>query len=408
MIFKTFDKLDGAGNHVKDNALFWKANASQIEYDKGQLKDFIDSQEKYFNAYQQAYNLELGDLGADNDENRAKAHKKAIASIEDANDVTKNYFKTMKAGEGTFEDFGKKQEQVFNDASKRVLSFSESTKAALKSMAAELAIALAIQAGKALWNWADEEFALTAKTKIEHMEKAVNEYNEAVSSSSENISTIKSLSAEYERLAQGVDANGRNIGLSADEFEKYNQIVAELVGINPELIQGYTAEGNAIVDRNSVIQDGIALQEEYANAAKNTYASISIGQEILEGVQVNRKETLKEMRGIGIDLYNATAQSGTSSSFTWNTGAANGQYAQVQKYSTLISEVLGRQIDLQNATASTYQDVAANSEEILKVAKEKYLFGEEDYEALKSSLAEMESLSLEIDTETQPVIDWLC
>lgn len=402
MIFKTFDKLDGAGNYVKGNALFWKANAGQRAYDKGQLEDFINSQEKYFNTYKSVFNQEN-----ETSDDKVKAHKKAIASIEDANDVTKNYFKTMKAGEGTFEDFGKKQEQVFNDASKRVLSFSESTKAALKSMAAELAIALAIQAGKALWNWADEEFALTAKTKIEHMEAAVNEYNEAVSSSSENISTIKSLSAEYERLAQGVDANGRNIGLSADEFERYNQIVAELVGINPELIQGYTAEGNAIVNRNSVIQDGIALQEEYANAAKNTYASISTGQEILEGVQVNRNEVLKEMRGVGSDIYDVTAQAGGSSSFTWNVGAANGQYAQVQKYSTLVGEVLGRQIDLQNATASTYQDVATHSEEILKTAKERNLFTQEEYETLKSSLAEMDSLSLEIDTATQPIVDWL-
>lgn len=117
----------------------------------------------------------------------------------------------------------KKAQEESQKTQKGFKALSTSTKAMLGNIGLDLLAGLAIQGLQMAWNATDEKLALTAKTKIEHMEKAVNEYNEAVSSSSENISTIKSLSAEYERLAQGVDANGRNIGLSADEFERYNE-----------------------------------------------------------------------------------------------------------------------------------------------------------------------------------------
>ena len=51
---------------------------------------------------------------------------------------------------------------------------------------------------------------------------------------------------EFTALARGVNDAGENIGLSADEYERYHEIVDELVKINPELVQNYDDEGNAI------------------------------------------------------------------------------------------------------------------------------------------------------------------
>ena len=76
------------------------------------------------------------------------------------------------------------------------------------------------------------------------------------------ISSIKSLQSEYESLSKGVDANGNNIALSAEEYARYCSIVEQVLGYAPNLIQSYNDEGEAIFNRNSLIQDSIDLLQE--------------------------------------------------------------------------------------------------------------------------------------------------
>ena len=76
------------------------------------------------------------------------------------------------------------------------------------------------------------------------------------------ISSIEALKAEYESLSKGVDANGKNIALSAQEYSRYCSIIDQVLGYTPGLIQGYNDEGEAIFNRNSLIQDSIDLLKE--------------------------------------------------------------------------------------------------------------------------------------------------
>ena len=51
-----------------------------------------------------------------------------------------------------------------------------------------------------------------------------------------NRTTINEISGDYQRLADGVDRFGRNISLSADEYDRYNQIanqIAEMMSLKP-------------------------------------------------------------------------------------------------------------------------------------------------------------------------------
>lgn len=130
--------------------------------------------------------------------------------------------------------------------------------------------------------------------KIDSMNKHLDTFSEKTSEIDSNISTIKGLKDEFENLSKGVNDAGENIGLTADEYSRYNEIVNELVTLNPQLLQGYTAEGNAIVDRNEAIREGINLQEEYRQSAIRNLVSDDSMKDIIEGVQASIEEARKD------------------------------------------------------------------------------------------------------------------
>lgn len=130
--------------------------------------------------------------------------------------------------------------------------------------------------------------------KIDAMNERLDTFSEKTSDIDNNINTIKGLKDEFEELSKGVNDAGENIGLTADEYSRYNEIVNELVTLNPQLLQGYTAEGNAIVDRNEAIREGINLQEEYRQSAIRSLVSDDSMTDIIEGVQASVEEAQKD------------------------------------------------------------------------------------------------------------------
>lgn len=104
--------------------------------------------------------------------------------------------------------------------------------------------------------------ATSSERAKEAAEELANELNTQKETIEGNISTIKGLEDEFKRLSKGVDDYGANVSLSADEYERYQQIVQQIVGISPNLIAGYDKEGNAIANKNGLIEQSIALLKE--------------------------------------------------------------------------------------------------------------------------------------------------
>ncbi len=94
-------------------------------------------------------------------------------------------------------------------------------------------------------------------------------------------STIKDISSEYERLADGVDRFGQNISLSADEYARYNEIANQIAGIFPQMVQGYTAEGNAIIAHKGNVDALTKAYEEQKRAAQE--ASVASADDVFKG-----------------------------------------------------------------------------------------------------------------------------
>lgn len=101
---------------------------------------------------------------------------------------------------------------------------------------------------------------------IESAEELKKKYSEAQDANVSNISTLKNLQPEFDELSKGVSQYGGNISLTADEFERYKEIIRQIVGMSPSLSEGYSTENGYITDKNGLLERAIELQEqEYKN-----------------------------------------------------------------------------------------------------------------------------------------------
>ena len=114
------------------------------------------------------------------------------------------------------------------------------------------------------------------------------------------ISSIQSLQSEFYNLSRGVDENGKNVALSAEEYARYLDIVDQILAYTPSLVQGYDAEGNAILGAtdarytyNQLIAESIALlKEQQKQAAADAITDVALN-EVLSSAQDNYNASIK-------------------------------------------------------------------------------------------------------------------
>ncbi len=105
---------------------------------------------------------------------------------------------------------------------------------------------------------------------IEKAEELRRKYEEFKLTNESNITTIKGLKTEFEELSKGVSQYGDNISLTTEQYERYKEIIQQIVGMSPSLAEGYSTENGYIVDKNVLLERAIELQEqEYRNELRN-------------------------------------------------------------------------------------------------------------------------------------------
>lgn len=117
------------------------------------------------------------------------------------------------------------------------------------------------------------------------------------------IKSIESLASEYYQLSRGVDENGKNVALSAEEYARYCDIVEQILAYTPELIVGYDEEGNAILGAadaqytyNQLLIESIALlKERNREAAANMVSDDSI-DDVVESTQDEYDDAVKNAK----------------------------------------------------------------------------------------------------------------
>lgn len=104
---------------------------------------------------------------------------------------------------------------------------------------------------------------------MDEAKESADNFKDSLSSflkeSQDNLKTVTSLSDKFEELSKNVDENGNRISGTAEEYDEYLSICEQVAQIMPDLISGYTVEGQAIIE----LKDGVdSLTESYENALR--------------------------------------------------------------------------------------------------------------------------------------------
>ena len=120
-----------------------------------------------------------------------------------------------------------------------------------------------------------DHFTISVKEAAKITSEAISEYKQTQDSLSATKKTIESISDDYEKLSKGVDKFGNNINLTTDEYEQYNDIVNQIADMFPEMVTGWTKEGNAILSTKGNVEALTRAYEENARAARDAILSKS-------------------------------------------------------------------------------------------------------------------------------------
>lgn len=150
-----------------------------------------------------------------------------------------------------------------------------------------------------------------AKKKSEEFTQSVQSFTQNISS---NSSTLTDLNSEYQELSKGVNTLGENVGLSADRYDRYKQVISQISGIMPNLTAYFNDQGEKIAfvkgnleDLNLEYQKYIQQQakeflvngDENGNKFQDTLDNFSNNKKY--GAVENLKNAFKNMFSYDID-----------------------------------------------------------------------------------------------------------
>ena len=153
----------------------------------------------------------------------------------------------------------------------------------------------AISAVVAIAKAAYDTFHKSNEELIQDADNLKSAYNTASDEISSNLSTLRGLEKEYNKLSAGVDDYGNNVSLATDDYERYREIVSTILDISPELISGYDAEGNAIANKNGLLEKSIALMEKEQRIKIKDFVSNDSIITLLEGETARLEERLDDI-----------------------------------------------------------------------------------------------------------------
>lgn len=109
----------------------------------------------------------------------------------------------------------------------------------------------------------------------------------------EHTKRLQAMKGEYERLAEGVDENGNNVSLTADEYERFKTLLDQIVAISPSIIQGYDEQGKRVLNYKDAVEQATVAEKELLQAKRQQY--LFGWQNVYSGVQVKASDAASEM-----------------------------------------------------------------------------------------------------------------
>ncbi|MEI3163866.1 MAG: hypothetical protein V8S74_10890 [Lachnospirales bacterium] len=225
-----------------------KKQAAQLEIDKQELS-LLEQKIKNGISYEQAYAESI--------------HKSSLAAKEHAI--------TTKGAAGTTDIFVDKQKSA-QVAMETTATSSKVATAGVKALKLALNAFTGIIIGVVIDKIVEGfqyimESSERAKEKLENIKTAMSENK---SSYENNRKTLEDLRNEYDNLTEKANELDGVQNLANEEYKRYTEITLQILGITPQLITGWDDEGNAISNKNGLLQKSIdLLDEEYEKSIRN-------------------------------------------------------------------------------------------------------------------------------------------
>lgn len=141
---------------------------------------------------------------------------------------------------------------------------------------------------------------------IEQAQTLQAKYDDVKESVQQNIQTLSSLEQEYDTLNKKFQSGN----LNTEESERYRDIVQQIAEISPSLVEGYDAEGNAIIRKNDALRESIKLQKEAERKALGEKVSPENLKTTLNADLAAQEKSSKDYFSKGTNAYGDTVWNG--------------------------------------------------------------------------------------------------
>lgn len=198
-------------------------------------------------------------------------------------------------------------QKLQNEAMIQGTAIAKASQVAMKGLALAGNILVPMLVGSAISHvieWMDD-----IKHRSEKLIAQGNEARQVISDISADLNAHKDVVSEgndsYTKLASGVDsATNKNVSLSTEEYEQYLDLCNKISDSFPELIKGYDAEGNAMLNLGDNAEETAKKLEELYKQ-KQLMANLDIAEELpaaFQGYQEEVKDLDEQVGALEKDI----------------------------------------------------------------------------------------------------------
>lgn len=173
---------------------------------------------------------------------------------------------------------------------------------------------------------------------IKEGQEVTDKYEAQISKTEKRIASLNKNKDTFEMLASGTDNSGKNIGLTTAQYEEYSNIRATILKQNPSLIQGYDAEGNAIANNNTLVEEAIKLQEQKLAVQKRESVNSDNWETVTKGLYGELLDANDDLTDAREKFVKQAVNNGGWFSDKDNISAINEAVQSVTGYSNFINE----------------------------------------------------------------------
>ena len=137
-------------------------------------------------------------------------------------------------------------------------------------------------------------------------EEVTNTFKETSKSAEDNVAKLKSYQSEFAQLSKGVDSNGYNVSLDDSQYQRYLEIVDDIAAINPDIVEGYNAQGHAIINNNKALEETLKKQQQIKDEAYDTYTSEASLQKLINARNINNDFKAINIKGESPSVYDGS------------------------------------------------------------------------------------------------------